>query len=499
MNELHHHPLRHPEEPGGTGPRRAGSVTLRQDATTRETGGMLDPANQSLADALRIMLVLLQGAMVVLAGLYLASGFQTIKEDERGIRLLFGKISGDPVQPGFVWTAPFPLGQLIRVNTGSQSEAIDRDFWPDFPAGGDSDPAKMNPTASLKPGVGGSMLTADGNIAHSKWEVTYFRRDANKHAATILSPAEEKMLVRAAVKRGVVHASARVNIDELLTQSGERAQSVRAFAKAEAQKFLDTVGSGLEIAQLNNTQAIIPPLFVRADFERVQSAVSKARKAVEDASSEAGQALLNGAGEAAPYLVERIEAYEAAVARHTAATAAGDKAAATAAEKDMTVILTMIDGLLQGTPIAYPGGSVESAGKTVVLAAGTVQGVAGGEVAKILGEAASYRSGIVNRAQADARTFDAKLAQYKANPGVMLQRELAEARTIFLARDTVQQFLLPQGMSAINLILNHDPDVARDIQRAQKERDRIKAEEDRMKMLRDNTYKTETGVITQPG
>ncbi|GJQ30730.1 MAG: hypothetical protein HBSAPP03_26140 [Phycisphaerae bacterium] len=489
----------HPDGDGGGSPRRAGSVTLREEGGTRDAGGMHDPANQSLADALRIMLVLLQGAMVVLAGLYVASGFQSVKEDERGIRLLFGKVEASNVPPGFVWSAPFPLGQLIRVNTGSLDEAIDRDFWPDYPAGGDTDPEKLTVTASLKPGTGGSMLTADGNIAHSRWKAAYHVQDAGNYARTILSKDEERKLVRAAVKRGVVHACARVRIDELLTQSGDRAESVRSYARLEAQRYLDQVGSGLVIDQLNTTAAIIPPLYVRADFAKVQSAVSTASKAVEDARAEAGQTLLRSAGQAAPYLIERIESYEAAMARRDAARAVGDMAASQAADREMIAILTMIDGLLRGEPVAYPGGTVDAAGATQTLAAGTVSNLAGGEVAKVLGEAGSYRTGVVNRAQADARTFDAKLAQYRANPALMLQRELAEARTAFLGRDTVQQFQLPLGMSGISLVLNYDPDVARDIQRAQKERERIKAEDERMRMLRDTTYKTETGLTVSGG
>lgn len=496
MNQL---PLRHPEEGSGAGPRRAGSVTLREESPDRDAGGMLDPANQSLADALRIMLVLLKGAMVVLAGLYLASGFQSVKENESGIRLLFGKVEAANVPPGFVWSAPFPLGELMHISTGTQTERIERDFWPDYGEKALPTIKDLTTTSSLKPGKGGSMLTADGNIAHSRWEATYHVRDAGSYAATVLSDAEKVNLVRAAVKRGVVHACARVTIDQLLTQSGEQSESVRAYAKAEAQKYLDAVGSGLVIDQLNTTDAIIPPLYVRADFEKVQSAVSKASKAVEDAQAEASQTLSKSAGEAAPYLIERIEAYEAAVTRHAAAQASGDAAALRAAQDEMTAALTTIEALLQGRPVAYPGGTVEVAGKAEVLAAGEVKGLAGGDVARILGEAASYRTGVVNRAQADARTFSAKLAQFEANPGVMLQREVAEARTAFLARETVQQFLLPMGMSTINLVLNHDPDVARDIQRAQNEAKRIKAEEERMKMLRDATYKTETGVVTQPG
>lgn len=495
----------HPEGDGGLpGPvgapsaaRRAGSVVLRDDGPRVDPGSMLDPANQSLADALRIMLVLLQGAMLVLGVLYVLSGLQSVNEDERGIRLVFGKIVSSDVAPGFVWGAPYPLGQLIKVNQGGRAEVIDREFWPDYPMGSDPSPDKLTTTASLKPGTGGSVLTADGNIAHTKWKVEYHVRNASEYAQNILSQDEERKLVRSAAKRGIVHASARVTIDELLTQSSETVGSVRSFAKMRAQEILDQAGSGLEIDQMSPDMTI-PPLFVRADFARVQSAVSIASKAADEAKAEAAKTLQATAGQAGARLIERIEAYEAATARRLAAERSGDATGVAQIDQTLTEILDSIDSLLQGEAVDLPAGNVVVAGKATPLPAGEVSSLAGGEVARILGDAAAYRTGVVNRTQAEFRRFEAKLAQFNVNPKLMLQSELAEARGVFLGRDSVQQFLLPAGISTISLILNNDPDIAREIQRAQKERERIRAEDQRMRMLQDNTYKTETGLQETP-
>src|SRR5436190_19042654 len=70
-------------------PRRAGSMTLREGVQGPGTSP-LDPANQSLADALRVMMRLLQVTMLILAILYLGSGMHRVNEGERGIQLLFG-------------------------------------------------------------------------------------------------------------------------------------------------------------------------------------------------------------------------------------------------------------------------------------------------------------------------------------------------------------------------------------------------------------------------
>jgi hypothetical protein len=75
----------------GAARRRGGpaSVTIRRrdDGDGLDGAPSLDPATKSLADALRITYRLLQASMVVLIGLYVLSGFQSVKESERGIRL----------------------------------------------------------------------------------------------------------------------------------------------------------------------------------------------------------------------------------------------------------------------------------------------------------------------------------------------------------------------------------------------------------------------------
>ncbi|CAG0970457.1 Modulator of FtsH protease HflK [Phycisphaerales bacterium] len=498
--------LRSPDAEGGGAPeaRRAGSVTLRSEgAGPDDAASMLDPANQSLAEALKVMLVLLQGAMLILGILYLLSGIGSVKENERGLRLLFGKPMGSEVEAGIQWTAPFPMGELVHVDQGGDVVEIDQEFWPSYQPGQESSADKLAPSASLKPGQGGSVLTADGNIAHTRWKVRYRVRDkdAVQYSRTILSDekkVEEKKLVKAAAMRGIVHACAGVTIDKLLTQSGSQTGSVVAVAIRETQAVLDEVGSGLEIFQMG-LDDLTPPLAVRKDFARVQSAVSAANKAVEEARSVAGQTLLGAAGQAAPYLIERIEAFEATTARRAAAEKAGDRAAVDAADKELAGILDMIDWILQGKPATLPGGTVLVAGSMTTIPPGEVRALAGGEVARSISDAASYRTSIVSRTQADFERFSAKLAQYEVNPKVMLQRELSDAVGVFLGRETVQQVFLPTNTTTLSLILNADPDIARAIQKAQKDRERLKAEEERMKLQRQDQYKTETGLTATPG
>jgi regulator of protease activity HflC (stomatin/prohibitin superfamily) len=483
-------------ESGAT--RGARSVMLRQEGAEFEGSAALDPANQSLADSLRIMLVLLQLAMVVLAGVYVASGFQSVKENERGIRVLFGRVEASNIEPGFAWSAPFPLGELRKVSIGTQTHEIGRDFWPSY-TGDDASIDKLIAAPSLKPGQDGCILTGDGSIVHARWKVEYHIRNPADYEQNVGSKESERKLVEVAVKRAVVHACAQLSIDEVLAQGGEGPASLRGMIRSRAQDVLDSLRSGIQIDQVSTTLPIIPPKFIMSEFAKAQAAVSNASRAVEEARSEAGQTLAKVAGQVAPYLIERITAYEAETARKAAALEAGDAAMAAAADAELRTILQSIEKLLMGEPVFYPGGVVEAAGVTVTLPPGEVRSLTGGEMARLLGEAASYRTTVVNRARADLRRFQAKLAQYSANPRLMIQQELAAARLAFLNHDTVQQFLLPPGMSNITLLINYDPDVAREIQRAQKERERIKTEQERERMLKEEKFKTETGLQATPG
>ncbi len=468
-----------PEAPGGT-PARRGSVTLREtgEGAGQDRAALLDPANQSLADALKMMLFLLKIAMSVLVVMYLLSGLGKINEGERGIRLLFGAVQADNLLPGFQYSAPFPLGELQKINQGYSGVDLDREFWVEVKADQmEQSPDKLPPTASIKPSESsGSVLTSDGNVAHTRWKVGYTRDNVKDYSQNVL-PGDEEKIVRMAARRGVVHACAMVPITTLLTQSAESSFVVNQ-AQSVAQATLDRFESGLRITTFS-LQIAIPPTAVRADFEKVQSASANAAKAIEEARGEARNTLLRTAGEAADYVIYYLDEYEKQIA--TKDQAAMDRTLAT------------IDSLLKGEGVDVPPISMEIAGQAIKLPGGRVQGMTGGEVAQVLAEAQTYRSSVVSRATSDLRRFEAKLEQYKVNPLVMVQREWSDAVSTFMGRDTVQTALMPLNATTNILDLNSDPDVLRDIDMAAKLRLRKENEAQRLRMLEQDKYKTSGG------
>lgn len=87
--------------------RRGKSAILNGASRGNERASMreaMDPANQSLGEALRLSYRLLQIAIAGLVVTFFVSGFQSIPEGVTGIRTIFGSVAGDSgdeiVSPG---------------------------------------------------------------------------------------------------------------------------------------------------------------------------------------------------------------------------------------------------------------------------------------------------------------------------------------------------------------------------------------------------------------
>jgi regulator of protease activity HflC (stomatin/prohibitin superfamily) len=294
-------PERGPGEPQASPrlTRRAKSITLRQGSEMESPGALMDAAHKSLADALRITFGLVQIGMVVLAALYVLSGFQSVKQNEQGIRLLFGKIDADGLEPGFQFSLPAPLGEMVKVSTGAESVDLDSEFWVRVSPADKEKPIDSLPKLpKLNPENEGAVLTGDGNVAHTQWKASYRRVKPGEYATSIM-PTDEAAIVRAAVQRGVVQAVSQTSIEDLLKQSASERASVAANARDVAQAILDRARSGIVIEQLILKDKM-PPLYVRDSFAKVQTAASNAGTEQDKARSEREQKLNKVAGAAAP-------------------------------------------------------------------------------------------------------------------------------------------------------------------------------------------------------
>ncbi len=329
------------------------------------------------------------------------------------------------------------------------------------------------------------MITADGNIAHTKWKVGYERMDIGKFAQNML-PDDEEKLVRAAVKRGVVEAVAQVTLDELLQQKTVRGTTIPELARKVAQDTLDRAESGLHVTALTMDPPI-PPLAVRPAFNKASAAASNANKVIQEAQTYRSQQLNKAAGPVAKYVVYYIDQYEHDLAKK-------DQAAA-----DTT--LATIGSLLDGTSVDVL--KLDDDGKPETEETGkptgqrvTIAKVTTGDVASVMNEAKLYKTGVVSRAKSDASRYEAKLDQFKANPSVMVQHEWSEALKSFMSKGTVQTLLMPPGVNTLTIILSYDPEDAKAQDLLMKEIGRVKAEQRRLEEQRKAQETTTTTTTT---
>lgn len=441
---------------------RAGGV-VAQDA--------LDPANQSLSEALGLVSKILNVAMLALAGVFLLSGLTSIRENEVGVRLLFGRVVGSDLRSGFQFSWPYPLGEVVKVDTGLQSMSIDRAFWPAVQADQQNLPVQQlvqlhSRHLRVARDGDGANITGDENLAHTKWRVTYTRAKPIEFARNVLSEADrqtEMNIVRSAVQRGVVHAIASMRIDDLLKQSsGEGQQGTLSMrAREVAQQFLDQIGSGLEISKLDLVERT-PPFLLYNDFSGVQSAEQRAADQRSKAEAEAQSRLNVSAGEAAPVLVRLISQYELAIEAGKTEQAASL----------LSGIYAVMDG--RGTTIDGVEIKPRVSGNVVVL----------------LNDAREFASSIVSRRKAELAAFESSLVQFKSNPSLVINREWSNAMRDFMARDNTEIVSLPPSVRWYRLMMNRDPVVVREIERVAKEQRAKEAEDRRNRELQQQQFKT---------
>jgi len=407
--------LPHPSEP-----HRAQDQSIERD---------LDAAQQSLGEALRVSFWILKLSMLLLLGLYLLSGIFSVSEQEKAVRLRFGTLVGQPGQKvlepgGPYFSLPYPFEQVITVPVSPQQVNLDTEFWyeADPRVAANAQGGKAGP---LNPAKDGSLLTADAEIIHARWSVTYTVTDPIRYLANVGDPARARALVRNIAQQGIVFAAAGITADQLI-----RSQDV-SRARLRAQAILDALDSGIKITNLSVKDPVYP-LPVRRAVQAVLNAESVNAKLIEEAQEQWGRILVQTAGEAYQPLLMRIEAYELA-------SQIGD-----------TQRLDQLDAQMDE--------------EFANLAIKTEQGLVsiGGSVTELIHEAMTYRTEVVTRVRGDAEYFSSLLPQYRSNPRIVVNRLWQDAKERILTGD-IETLYLPRGQTYLEL--NRDPKIQQERER----------------------------------
>lgn len=252
----------------------------------------MDPANQSLADALKLSLRILKGIMICMVLLFLGSGIFMVEKDEVALVLRLGKVTGTKadqvLKPGLHWSMPFPISEVIRIPIASKNLLI-KDFWYYEPPEGQSLHSTKIPPL-LNPELDGYCLTGDNNIVHFIWQIEYKIEDPYLYIRNQKSP---ELLLRNVLGHYIVRTIASFSVNDVLLK---RTDELRKIVQEKAQRELNQLESGLQIVKLE-TPAYIPARQVQQAFESVTQATTERNQKITAAQSYKTQILNKAKGE----------------------------------------------------------------------------------------------------------------------------------------------------------------------------------------------------------
>lgn len=391
----------------------------------------LDPAQQSLAEALRVSFAILKFAMLGLLIAYAFSGTFSVGSNEVALRLRFGDYVGDPgsrvLERGTYLAAPFPIEQVVKVDTRPATLSLDREFWFETTKG-DSGLTRTQlqgqKAQPLHPLRDGSLITGDSSIVHAKWTLTWRVADPVAFLTNVGSRRMGESIVRLVAQQGIVHAVAQLAADDVL-----RGIVNRELAVSLMQRRLDDMRTGLVVDQLA-LDKVSAPMRVAGSFDAVTSAESDRAGRIVAAQQERARILGETAGEASAAIVELLTAYERAV----------DEGDADAARR----LQDRIDAGL---------GELRIGDASI-----------GGEVARVVNAAKTYRTQIVEQVAAEAQAYSQLLPQYEQNPRLVLAKLWEDARESILTGDVETFYTVP---GQLELQLNRDPELLKERQKEQ--------------------------------
>ena len=250
--------------------------------------------------------------VLIVALLWLASGFYIVDASSRGVVLRFGKYA-DTTQPGPRWHMPYPI-ESVEVVSVSQVKTIEIGYRENVKN-------KM-----LKESL---MLTADENIIDIQFAVQYFLKEPKDYLFNNRKPDEN---VRQAAETAIREIVGKNKMDFVLYEGREQ---VAAATTKLIQDILDRYETGILVSKVTMQNAQPP--------EQVQAAFDDAVKAGQDRERQKneGQAYANDvvprAKGAAARLKEESEGYRQRVIANAEGDASRFKQVLVEYEKAPTV------------------------------------------------------------------------------------------------------------------------------------------------------------------
>ncbi len=229
---------------------------------------------KSLRWAFGIML-----GIIVLLLIYFVSfgGYFSVEPQQAVVVLRFGKVV-DCLTSGGHWYIPYPVHQIVRIQTNQQFLTIELG-------------AQASETAqtALIPGRDRYLLTGDANIVHTSWNIGYRVTDPVKYYTKLTTPAKPvvngkaepdtvekdgdgfsgtrgpQTLLKALFTQILLEVTASSKVDEILS-SGQSAYNEKVLSQFSA--AVNQLDCGIEIVSVTLNR-VAPPDATKQAFEDV--------------------------------------------------------------------------------------------------------------------------------------------------------------------------------------------------------------------------------------
>lgn len=243
--------------------------------------------------------------VIILALVWLASGFYQVQPNEEGVVMRFGKYV-ETTNSGLRYHLPYPIEEVSKVNI-TQERSINLGVQDAYNVtnvrgirngGGNTDDALKSFTES-------HMLTGDENIVDINLTIVWKIKDAKDYLFSMRDPDQTVRVAAQSVLREIVGQS---EMQPIIT--GDRGK-IEDDTKEELQKVLNEFGSGIEIVRVK-LQKADPPKQVVDAFNEVQRAKADMERFKNEAEAYRNEILPRARGEAAQR-TQNAKAYQEAV------------------------------------------------------------------------------------------------------------------------------------------------------------------------------------------
>ncbi len=390
---------------------------------------VLDPAAQSMADALRVSFGLLKIVMVVVVIGYFFSGIYTVKDGHVAVRLRFGHRVGSPVtgalSSGLNFALPYPFEKVLTIPNTPQELRLDSSFWYDMKDyrsadGKDRAHDTLAGLPELDPLHDHSVLTSDMNLMHLKCHVSYQiggttdRVDVvmlNQYLKNVKDLSSARRMVGDAVEQAIVHQASRVSASELKGVS----MGIQQRILDDAQAILDKNEVGIGIGSVTLTE-VVYPIFVNLDFQKSTQVHAEIAQLIEKAREYRNEKLIGVAGVGWEALLDLLDAYDVADAKSDA--------------KGLAVLDAKLDEVFATRKIRNEGGEEFE-----------IQGL----VHKMMVEAEADRSLQLQDAHRRLDQFKSLLKEYDASPELYAKMMTESMLRKILGHPRLEKTYLPDA------------------------------------------------------